>query len=167
MEKNLEELESIMKQEIDIHYSLLTVAREFNSAIKENDLELIRKKTLEQDEHICSIERLENSRQECCESLSSQLNLTMKSIKLSNIIDLLPQSWKKRLQQIHSSLKSIINELTSINTSNRILLEEADRIIGKTLTYFTQPPKVAASYSNQGKIPAQKRNEFIFYNNVI
>ncbi|HEX2958131.1 MAG TPA: flagellar protein FlgN [Chitinispirillaceae bacterium] len=166
MEKNLEELESIMKQEIDLHNSLLVVAREFNTAIKENDLELIRKKTTEQDEHICSIERLEDSRQECCRSLSDQLNLEAKSVKFSHIIDFLPSSWKNRLTRVHSSLKSIIGELTSINTSNRILLEEADRIIGKTLTYFTQPPKVNNSYSNQGKIP-QNRNEFIFYNNVI
>jgi hypothetical protein len=167
MEKNLEELESIMKQEIDLHNSLLVVAREFNVAIKENDIELIRKKTLEQDEHICSIERLEDSRQECCESLSSKLNFATKTIKLKSIIDFLPPSWKNRLSQMHSSLKSIIGELTTINTSNRILLEEADRIIGKTLTYFIQPPKVKTSYSNQGKIPAQKRNDFIFYNNVV
>lgn len=167
MEKNLEELESIMKQEIDLHNSLLGVAREFNVAIKDNDLELIRKKTIEQDEHICSIERLEESRQECCKSLSSQLNLVTKTIKLNLIIDFLPQSWKSRLSKVHSSLKSIISELTSINTSNRILLEEADRIIGKTLSYCIKPTKVNTSYSSQGKIPNQKSNEFIFYNNVI
>jgi hypothetical protein len=167
MEKNLEELESIMQQEIDLHNSLLGVAREFNVAIKENDLELIRKKTIEQDEHICSIERLEESRQECCKSLSSQLNMVSKTIKLNYLIDLLPQSWKSRLSKVHTSLKSIINELTSINTSNRILLEEADRIIGKTLSYCIKPTKVNSSYSNQGKIPDQKSNEFIFYNNVI
>lgn len=167
MEKNLEELESIMKQEIDLHNSLLAVVKEFNTAIKENDLEMIRKKTFEQDEHICTIERLEDSRQECCKSLSGKLNLTTTTVKLNHLIDFLPLSWKTRLSQVHSSLKSIISELTSINTSNRILLEEADRIIGKTLTYIVQPPKVNNSYSNLGKIPAQKRNEFIFYNNVI
>jgi flagellar biosynthesis/type III secretory pathway chaperone len=167
MEKNLEELESIMKQEIDLHNSLLGVAREFNVAIKENDLELIRKKTIEQDEHICTIERLEESRQECCKSLSSQFNITSKAIKLNHIIDFLPPSWKNRLSQVHSSLKSIISELASLNTSNRILLEEADRIIGKTLSYCIKPSKVNNSYSNQGKIPNQKSNDFIFYNNVI
>lgn len=167
MEKNLEELESIMNQEIDLHHSLLGVAREFNAAIKENDLEQIRKKTLEQDEHICSIERLEDSRQECCKSLSCQLDLSSKSVKLNHIIDILPSAWKSRLSHIHISLKSIINELTSINTSNRILLEEADRIIEKTFTYFTQPQKQSNAYSNQGKIPSQKRNEYIFYNNVV
>lgn len=167
MEKSLEELESIMNQEIDLHNTLLDVAREFNIAIKENDLEQIRKKTTEQDEHICSIERLEDSRQECCKSLSGKLNLTSKDVKLNHIIEILPSAWKNRLSQIHISLKSIINELTSINTSNRILLEEAERIVEKTFNYFTQPQKTNSAYSNQGKIPAQKRNEFIFYNNVV
>jgi flagellar biosynthesis/type III secretory pathway chaperone len=166
MEKQIQELESILKQELDLHNSLLHVAKEFNGAIKENDIELIRRKTTEQDEHICSIERLEESRNICCKSFLSQFNIAINNIKLTQIIDKLPDSWKTRLSQLHSSLKAVILELSNINSSNRILLEEADRIIGKTLTYIIKPVKSHCSYSQQGKVPV-KPSDFTFYNNII
>jgi hypothetical protein len=166
MENQIQELESILKQELDLHNSLLHVAKEFNGAIKENDIEMIQKKTTEQDEHICSIERLEESRNNCCKALHQQFNIAINNIKLTHIIDKMPENWKSRLAQLHSSLKAVIQELSFINSSNRILLEEADRIIGKTLTYIIKPVNPHYSYSQQGKVPV-KRSEFTFYNNII
>jgi hypothetical protein len=166
MEKQLEELELLLSQELDLHNSLLNVTKEFNGAIKENNLDLIRKKTTEQDEHICSIERLEESRKECCKSILGQLNSTIFNAKFTYILERLPDNWKTKLMKLHASLKSVIQELTSINTSNRILLEEADRMIGKTLAYFTQSRTTLYSYSQQGKVPV-KQSGFTLYNNVI
>lgn len=166
MEKRLEELESILSKELDLHNSLLEVTKEFSEAIKVNNIELIRKKTTEQDEHICSIERLEESRNDCCKSILGQSDSTSNNVKFSYILDTIPASWKNRLSTLQRSLKSTIQELTSINTSNRILLEEADRMIGKTLTYFNQSEKASVSYGQYGKASA-KHPEFRYYNNVI
>ena len=166
MEERLEELESILSKELDIHNSLLEIGKEFSEAIKENNIELIRKKTTEQDEHICSIERLEEARNDCCRSISGQSGSIWDSVRFSHILDIAPVSWKKRLATLQTSLKSIIQELASINTSNRILLEEADRIIGKTLTCFYQSEKASVSYSQYGKASV-KHSEFRYYNNVI
>lgn len=166
MEKRLEELESILSKEIDLHNSLLEVTKEFNAAIKINNIELIRKKTTEQDEHICSIERLEESRNDCCKSILGESDPASGSVKFSHILDTIPASWKNRLSTLHRSLKSIIQELASINTSNRILLEEADRMIGKTLTFFNQSEKPNVSYGQYGRASV-KHPEFRYYNNVI
>jgi flagellar biosynthesis/type III secretory pathway chaperone len=166
MDKELQELESILKSELELHDALCETARLFNDAIRSNDLALMQKHILEQDEKICKIEHLEESRITCCSELSKNIVSPAKDAKMSAIIDAISPDWKKRLSPLQSSLKSVINKLSKINTSNRILLEEANTIINKTFDMIRHSQDHLQSYSAQGKIPA-RRSGCALYNNVV
>ena len=166
MENNLHELESILKQELDIHNDLYETALLFNGAIKKNNIDLMQQHTIEQDEKICLIERLEETRKNCCMALSNSFDPPIKVFKLSAFIDSISPEWKEKLSHLHISLKSTINRLTKINTSNRILLEEANTIINKTFDMIRYSQDHLQSYSSQGKI-AKQRSGCALYHNVI
>jgi hypothetical protein len=133
-----EELYSILKIENDIHENLLDIAIKLNKSIKDDDLLLIQQYTIQHDEVICNLEKIEERRQSVCQLIQSSLNLNTKALKLNSIIDKTPSDLKTDLRNIHSSLKNKIEHLASITTSNNILLESALKIVNKTFSFIQQ-----------------------------
>ena len=166
MDKELQELESILKSELELHNALCETARLFNDAIKGNDLALMQKHIFEQDEKICKIEHLEESRITCISELSKKIVPPERDLKMNAVLEVISPDWKNRLAPLQSSLKSTINKLSKINTSNRILLEEANLIITKTFEMIRHSQDHLQSYSARGKIPV-RRSGCALYNNVV
>ena len=151
MEKPLEELEQILSRELEIHVSLVQTANDLNKAIKESNLTALQQHTLDQDNKICQIEKLEEKRIQCILNLSNLLGLAQVPSKLAIILEKLPGQWRERLSNIHSILKQKIGDLVKINTSNRILMQEALGMISGTLALFQGTNSKFAQYGIKGK----------------
>ncbi|NLG16917.1 MAG: flagellar protein FlgN [Fibrobacter sp.] len=151
MEKSLQELEQILSREVEVHSSMIQTAGAFNKAIKGNDLPALQQHSADQDRQICQIEKLEERRVECVNELSGSLGLTPAASRLQLMLEKLPEQWRPRFATVHTALKQKIAELSRLNTSNRILIEEALGTIGNTFSFLQQSNGKYAQYGARGK----------------
>ncbi|MBN1575570.1 MAG: flagellar protein FlgN [Chitinispirillaceae bacterium] len=151
MENVLEKLEQVLTLELDVHTTLLASAHEFNSALKEENIDKIDRQRAIHDETICRIEKLEDQRISCCTSLARSLGIVKKPLRLAMLLEKMEQPWRERLEAVQQSLKEKINELSNIGNSNRILLEEGLRMVGQTFSMMQQAGRKYTAYGKRGQ----------------
>lgn len=151
MNELFEKLENVLKSELAVHHSFIRTAREFNSAIREENLEEIDKQRTIQDETICRLEKLENERRLCCSDLASRLGITRRQVKLSMLLSKMPETWRERIGEVHKALKEKVTELSRFSVSNRILLEEGLKVVTHTFGAIQRSGNRFAIYGHGGK----------------
>ncbi|MBN1306374.1 MAG: flagellar export chaperone FlgN [Chitinispirillaceae bacterium] len=162
MENNLEKLEKVLISELDAHTSLLRSGYEFNIAIREENIDKIDRQRAIQDETICRIEKLEEQRVACCTLLARSLGIVKKPLRLAMLFEKMERPWRERLETVQQSLKEKINELSNISGSNRILIEEGLRMVGKTFSLLQQAGRKYAAYGERGQsVTGPARQPFI------
>lgn len=167
METLLEKLEKILKSELDEHITFLDTARAFNHAIKEEDLGKIEQQRLVQDETVCRIEKLEDQRMECCTELAQSLGIGSRPFRLAQLLEKLPEHWRSRLEDIRRTLRNKVNELSKMNISNRILLEEGLRMVEHTFSSIRKCGSSRyAAYGQRGQVTGGTGPRTIFNQTV-
>ncbi len=151
MDKLFEQLAEILSRESEIHQDLLKTAKTFNEAIKAEDLESIQNCTSIHDEQVCQIAKLEEKRIECTSEIAGLLGIKDEIPKISAILPRVPQEWQKRFSALQMVLKEQIMEISKINTSNRILLQEGLSFINNNVRIFQQPTTRNFQYGGKGK----------------
>jgi len=151
MENLLEKIEDVLIAEVEVHTSMISSSHQFNEAIKSGEHESINKQRIVNDDAVCTLEKLEEKRTDYCSEAAGRLGIFRKPLKLSMLLEKIPAEWKKRLEHQQQVLKLKIAELTSINTSNRILLEEGLKVIGATFTCIKKTESRFAGYGNRGQ----------------
>jgi hypothetical protein len=151
MENRFDELAALLDSELKIQSELIENAENFNKAIKENDLFSMQLNSSKHDTQICLLEKIEESRIACCRELSKNLGFVTTEPKLASLIDKAPEQTGKQLLKLQKSLKEGINSLSKINTSNRILLEEALNMISATFSIIHQSSKRYNPYGAKGR----------------
>jgi hypothetical protein len=147
----LEKLETVLKSELEVHGAFLASTRELNNALKEENLVKIDHQRHMQDESICRIEKLEEQRSEYCTELARSLGISRRPVKMTMLLEKLPQQWRDRLGSIHMMLRDRLTELSRISVSNRILLEEGMRIAGNTISLIRNAGKKYGAYGHYGQ----------------
>lgn len=151
MNHMFDELEKILSCELEVHETLVETAGAFNQSIRADNIPEIQTYTARHDEHICQVEKLEERRIEQCSILGKKLGLVSKEPRLSALIDNAPQEQKTRLLSIQKKLKSKINELVALTTSNRVLLENGLTVINNTFLFLQQSQRKFEPYSAKRK----------------
>ncbi|HEX3019169.1 MAG TPA: flagellar protein FlgN [Chitinispirillaceae bacterium] len=151
MEKLLEKLEAILVKESDHHQDLLKTAVTFNEAIKAEDLQLIQNCTAMHDEQVYKIAKLEDERIECSSEIAVLLGIKDEFPKLNIILQKIPQVWQKRLSSVQAKLKQQIIEISKLNTSSQILLQDALSFINSNIAIYQQSSPNSIRYGGKGK----------------
>lgn len=151
MDKLLEQLSGILSKESEIHQDLLKTAKTFNEAIKAEDLDSIQNCTSIHDEQVYQIAKLEEKRIECTSEIAGLLGIEDEIPKISSILLRVPQQWQKLLSALQIKLKEQIMEITKINTSNRILLQDGLSFISNNVKIFQQSTTRNFRYGGKGK----------------
>lgn len=151
MEEILEKIEKVLIAEVETHSAMITSSHEFCEAIKSGETETIDQKRARNDEMICTLEHLEEQRSEYCNEAAHKLCILKTPLKLAMLTAKIPAEWKLRIEKQHQALKAKINELTKINTSNRILLEEGLKVIGETFSCMKKCGDRLSGYGNRGQ----------------
>lgn len=156
MEKQYEELKSVLADELSIHSDLVKTAEKMNAAIKKKDVDTVKILTARYDEYIGQIETLENKRLELCDGITKALKPQNRHMNLKSIIAMMPKEQQKPFSDIGTSMKKKINELSRLNTSNQILLNESLTAIGKKFELITQFQNKLAGYKQSGTIDKEQ-----------
>jgi DNA repair exonuclease SbcCD ATPase subunit len=162
-----EELETILSKEFDAHEQLFSAAAQMNNAIKESDLPTLQKRSSLLDSRVLMIEQLEQQRGDCCTVLSRSLGINRVTVKLATVIEKAPPRFRGKLASLHTALKNIINKISSINVSNRVLLEEGLELVRGRLALIANPGDRFAQYRQGGRLSAAAAPLHPFINRTV
>lgn len=150
MEKQFDELKSILADELTIHNEVVKTASEMNDAIKEKKVDSVQMFAARYDTYIGQIETLEVRRLELCDAIARALKPQSHHMNLQNLITIMPKELQESFSELRTSLKSKIDELVRINTSNQLLLNESLEVIKKNFDLVSQFQNKFAGYKQSG-----------------
>lgn len=151
MDNILKELEHILNKEQESHASLFKLAKELNKALRENNITEIDRLRKLYDESTFNIEKLEEQRLYYCATLKELLGIKTTHFNLNTLINLIPENWKQRLLTIQKNMRKIINELSNITISNKILIEEGIKVINISISNIYKLNNRYYCYKRSGK----------------
>ncbi|MBN2038265.1 MAG: flagellar export chaperone FlgN [Chitinispirillaceae bacterium] len=162
-----EELEAILTRECDAHEQLLTAATKVNSAIKESDLATLQNHTSHLDAKVAQIEQIELQRTDCCKALSRSLGIDRTPVRLTALIEKAPPRFRDTLSRLHRSLRSVLEKISNINVSNRVLLEEGLELVRGRFSLIATHQERFTQYRQGGRISGSKTMLHPFINQTI
>lgn len=127
----VEELISVLEEECEIYDKLLPIAEEKTNVIIKNDLETLRKITIQEHETVDRVNALERKREQVIFDIATVLNQDKDTLNLTKIIQLLEKQPKeqKLLGELHSRLKRTVGRLVDVNFQNKSLIEQSLEMI--------------------------------------
>jgi hypothetical protein len=152
IEMNYEELESILGREFEAHGQLLSATTQVNEAIKGNDIPALQNRSSHLDSQISMIEQIEQLRGDCCNSLSRALGIERAPVKLATLIEKAPARFREKLSSLHRALKKLMGDISIINVSNRVLLEEGLELVRGRVAIIANPIDRFTQYRQGGRL---------------
>lgn len=127
----VEELISVLEEECEIYDKLLPIAEEKTNVIIKNDLETLRKITIQEHETVDKISALERKRERVIFDIATVLNQDKNTLNLTKIVELLEKQPKeqRRLGELHGRLKTTVSRLVDVNFQNKSLIEQSLEMI--------------------------------------
>lgn len=127
----VEELISVLEEECEIYDKLLPIAEEKTNVIIKNDLETLRKITIQEHETVDKVSALERKRERVIFDIATVLNQDKDTLNLVKIVQLLEKQPKEQkiLGELHNRLKKTVSRLVDINFQNKSLIEQSLEMI--------------------------------------
>lgn len=157
-----DDLIQLLTQENDIHCHLIDIASSMNSIIKHEDIASLQKSSSMYDEQICLLEKAEERRIECCVRIQKALGESVSSSRLATLMNYCDQEQKATLEALKTSLNSRISELSRINTSNSLLLEEGIGAIARTFDMIKESTRQKNGYRHKGDFSPKTSGVSVF-----
>jgi DNA repair exonuclease SbcCD ATPase subunit len=167
IEMNYEELASILDKEFDAHEQLLSAASQVNDEIKGRDIATLKKRSSHLDNQVTMIEQIEQLRSDCCNALSRALGIERTSVKLATLIEKAPARLREKLSSLHRALKELIGTISTVNVSNRVLLEEGLELIHGRIAIIANPVERFAQYRQGGRLRSANAQLHPFINQTV
>lgn len=125
---DLSELASVLEEELLLYRKLCDLSLRKKEAVLKDNVELLSKIIGEERMLIVEAERLESKRINEIAKIAQRLGLS-ENIKLSELKELLKEEDFSPLEERARELKFVLDELKSINETNRYLIESTLRYI--------------------------------------
>ena len=106
---------------------LLDLSNDKTSAIVKGDVDELQKIFLQEQKLIEELETVEQKRQEDVKEICSILRLPYEQIRVEHIVQILEKKPKEHdaLEEVYLRLKRTLNQLTTVNDNNKLLLKES------------------------------------------
>ncbi|KMQ52494.1 hypothetical protein CHISP_0761 [Chitinispirillum alkaliphilum] len=160
-----EDIVAILRQEKEIHHSLINSAESINASIRNGNQQELSSFTTVYDEQICRLEKMEERRIEIYSGLCQDYNIAH-SAKLSSVLHHAPEKTRGALEEASSQLKELITKLSAVNESNKILLEESLNALNYTFDTVKQSSQRFKGYRHKGD-QKTSNSEITIFNQVI
>lgn len=123
----MENLIDILNKESSEYESLLELSMKKTPIIVAGDLEGLQKITDEEQIVVSRINHLEKLRIEDIKDIANVLNKDVKTLKLTNLIDMLEGRpvERQQLADVHDRLQSVVHRVQMINNQNGELINQA------------------------------------------
>ena len=123
----MENLIEVLDLESTEYENLLGLSMKKTPVIVAGAMEELAKITDEEQNVVSKISRLEQRREEVFADIANVINKDVKTLKLSDLIEMLASRPEKqqKLARVHDKLSSAVHEVKRVNEQNRILIENA------------------------------------------
>lgn len=148
----IENLISILEQEIVEYETLLGLSQKKTPVIVAGDLQQLEQITDEEQLVASRITNLDNQREAVIKDIANVTNKDVESLKLANLIEMLanrPQESKK-LAEIHDKLKNVVGNMQRVNEQNKELIAHSLDMVEFDLNLL-QAMKAAPETANYNK----------------
>ena len=162
-----EELAAILANQHEAHEKLLEAADLVNKALREGDLDKVQTSSKMLDAITAKIAQLEETRSECCATISRRLGLPEHSRKLLSMNEHAPSTLKARIVLLHEGMKKLLHEVSMLTISNRVLLHEGLDLIQLKFGFIHRTRRSYINYRRGGKTSAPAGIKFSFVNRVV
>ena len=127
----MENLLEILKKENSEYEILLELSKRKTPVIIKGDIVELQKITEEEQNVVGRINRIAANREQILADIANVINKDVKTLKLSNLIQLLVKQPKEQevLSILHDSLKTTLGNMEKINNQNRELLKHSLEMI--------------------------------------
>ncbi len=157
MEKIIEELITIISQEIDAFNRLLTTLHEKQRAIVEGEVARLNDSVRDESRLTSETQSLEAERLKRSQALAEELEMKNLNPKLSEIIVSVEKKYARRLQEQRDLLKSLIGKIQVLNKNNQFLLNYSLNFIEKSMELLLTGHDPARIYEKDGKMRQEVR----------
>ncbi len=153
-----EKLLSLFEKQLDLQKQLYAEAQRLREQILPRELKQILATAHTIDQITGEIESLELERQHIIKNsdLTEEANGSF-----SALLRLLPEDDRKQLEKIRSELKSAVKATARINSSNRIILEEALSSVKSSVEIIATKAKPSTGYDFTGKTNSASRRKLV------
>lgn len=144
----MDELLDVIEKEDNHYRRLIALSTEKKDAIVGSDIRKLEEITNEEQEVTSILKNLETKRTEVLGDMAVVLNQDPKTLTVQKMITLLEKQPKeqKALSDLRDRLRHTLDEMSTVNEQNRILLEQALEMVNFDLTLFKslrQAPETA------------------------
>ena len=148
----MENLIDVLSRQCSEYEGLLELSQKKTPIIVSGNLENLQKITDEEQELVSRVNNLEKKRQEVTADIANVLNKDVKTMKLTNLIDMLEgrPAEQKVLADVHDRLQSVVRGLKRVNEQNRELLANALEMVEFEMNLI-QAAKSAPTTANYNK----------------
>lgn len=148
----MENLIEVLDKESKEYENLLGLSMKKTPAIVAGNLEELAKITDEEQNVVGRLNHLDGKRQEVFSDIANVINKDVKTLKLSDLIDLLSQrpEEQQKLAKVHDRLKTVVHEVERVNGQNRMLLQNALEMVEFDMNLL-QSMKTAPETANYNK----------------
>jgi DNA-binding transcriptional MerR regulator len=156
------EMGRILKEEKDLFEKLCSLERSKTGAILDHNGKLLEKISIEQEEILSSISKLEVDRVKHIESFKKQNHVRKAGISLSEITEILDDSSAGHMRVLGRNLKDVMIRLSRIQDTNRILIQDNMEYYNILMTGLRRDKSLETGYGSDGKEDEGLKNSILF-----
>ncbi len=148
----MEELITVLKRERDIYKSLIPVSERKTAVLIREDLKELQKVTDEEQKLLDEAYAADKKREKIIADIGVVLNRDPAELDLTTLAKLMTRQpeEKKRLSELHDSLKLVMNDLVTVNNRNKELIENSLEMIEFNMN-FIQSTRMSPGSNNYNR----------------
>lgn len=151
-------LAKILNEEVEHYKNMLTLVEKTQQSLIDNDIEQLNKLLSHQQILIVESGKLEEKRAEEMAGLANAMDLPVKDITLSKIIEAAPEQKKKTFELLQASLTDTVEKIKSLNNQNEELIKDSLNYINNTMKLFTETEE---KKTYDGKVTDEVKRETV------
>ena len=157
----LERLTEILKEEIRLHTELLSLSRDKECIIINNQVNLLKEMVSREEEIISLIQKEEEARYELMKALALYFKISVKKLTMYKLLELIDVDFSAELKNIHQEILALIKKLKSVNERNGALIKTSLDLVSYSMNLYVSLASQEPVYSAKGRLAKKVKTNFI------
>ncbi len=154
----LDSLTDVLWKEVEVYRELREAVAQERKVIMKPSLEALYESNSRKETCILKTRLLEEVRTGLASRIASHLGLDTREISLSGLLFHASPEQRKRLTECQSILRSLVGEITGMNSQNGLLIESSIRFNESAVNFIAGMISGGSSYAESGRLKTNGLN---------
>lgn len=152
----LEQLISLLNQEIEIHRSMQDVVDREKEAALRSDLDALRQTTVEKEKLISEIHQKETLRRQSVVDLAAALGIADQELTLTKIAREVDEPFAGTLRRVNENFSAVIRKLQTANERNKLIIAHSLALLRGSFNLLNELLAPSTVYFSTGNLQSSK-----------